>query len=215
MMSSKSDIYESEHDNSKKIGIYNCAIGDRAPSFTWGDFANFQKKLVKEVTFNNAVRYPALTLRSNWTMHKLSMIFQHFLPAFIGDGVLSIIGKKPFLNKAYEQINAMQTALSFFTTHEWTFRTEKLEELSEFLDENDRREFDIDVSSLIWDDFLVHYVRGLRDHVLKEEHKGESTRIRTLYLINQAQTCLLACGALVAFKEVRWLAESLDGYFCA
>ncbi|XP_028968987.1 putative fatty acyl-CoA reductase CG5065 [Galendromus occidentalis] len=197
--------------DSKKIGIYNCAIGDRAPSFTWGDFANFQKKLVKEVTFNNAVRYPALTLRSNWTMHKLSMIFQHFLPAFIGDGVLSMIGKKPFLNKAYEQINAMQSALSFFTTHEWTFRTEKLEELSEFLDENDRREFEIDVGSLIWDDFLVDYVRGLRDHVLEEGHKGESTRIRTLYLINQAQNCLLACGALIAIKEIRWLAESLDG----
>ncbi|XP_003746504.1 putative fatty acyl-CoA reductase CG5065 [Galendromus occidentalis] len=198
---------------SQEIEVYNCAIGDRAPSFTWGDFEGLQSDLAEKVIFDHAVRYPSLILRKNWTLHRASMLFEHYLPAYLWDKILLILGKQPQFMKVYEKLNAMQSALTFFTTHQWTFRTDNLERLSGYLSEQDRKEFNIDVSSLKWEEFLLDYVRGLRDFVLKETHKQPSTRFQRLYLVQQLQRVAVVFAVYKAFGVGEILSNAADAYF--
>ena len=197
---------------SQQVEVYNCAIGDRAPSFTWGDFEAYQHELAEKVIFNTALRYPSLTLRSSWTLHRASMFLQHCLPAYVGDKIFQVLGKEPRLMRVYEKLNTMQSALTFFTTHEWTFKTENLERLSGYLNEQDHKEFNLDVSSLVWDEFLLDYVRGLRDFVLKEVHKQPSSWFQRLYLVDQLQRAAVLFGIYKALGVGDIVSSALDTY---
>lgn len=197
---------------SQEVEVYNCAMGDRAPRFTWADFESFQTAIAEKVCFNNAIRYPSLILRSNWALHRASMLLEHLLPAYVGDKLCKVVGKQPQFMRVYDKLEAMQSALTFFTTHEWTFKTDNLERLSGLLSEQDRKEFNIDVSQIQWLEFLQDYVRGLRDFVLKETHKTPSTWFQRLYLFEQFQRAAVIFGVYKMFGVGDIVANALDTY---
>ncbi|XP_022655396.1 fatty acyl-CoA reductase 1-like isoform X1 [Varroa jacobsoni] len=169
----------------QNVLVYNCAAGDRAPPLTWADFENYQGTLIAKVTFNKAFRYPKIHLRGNWILHRTSMLLEHYVPAYVMDKIYQLLGKEPQFMKMYDKLTAMQNALTFFTTNQWCFRTEKVERLRLCLSDSDRQEFCTEVSNISWISFLHDYVRGLRDFVLKENHKHSSNWFQRLYLYEQ------------------------------
>jgi len=173
------------------VYVYNCAIGDRASPLTWQKLEDLQNTLVTKLTFNSAVRYPSYSFRSSWPLHRASMLLQHYLPAVVMDRVLQLVGKQPQFMVVYDKLNVMQNALTFFTTHQWSFKTEQLERLSVCLTPADRKEFSIDVSELDWDDYMYDYIKGIRDYLLKENHKEKSLWFRQLYVFEQLQNALM------------------------
>ncbi|OQR75297.1 putative fatty acyl-CoA reductase [Tropilaelaps mercedesae] len=194
----------------ENVMVYNCACGDRAPTFTWADFESSQSSLIEKVTFNNAVRYPKMSMRSSWLLHRASMLFEHWVPAYLADKAFQIVGKKPQFLRLYEKLITMQDALTFFTTHEWRFSTARVERLKLCLSESDRREFNTDLDELRWDVYLQDYVRGLRDFVLKENHKQPSNWFQRLYLIEQVQKAAVTIALYKALGVGDLLASAYE-----
>jgi fatty acyl-CoA reductase len=73
------------------------------------------------------------------------------------------------LVKIYKKINRFCNVLSYFSTHEWKFTNNNIQELWKKLNEDDKKVFDFDIDGLDWDRYLYNYVRGIRIYLLKED----------------------------------------------
>lgn len=58
--------------------------------------------------------------------------------------------------------------LEYFTTHQWRFRNENVRKLTQSLSEKDRNAFQIDVSTVVWEDYVERYVLGFREFLFKQ-----------------------------------------------
>ena len=58
--------------------------------------------------------------------------------------------------------------LEYFTTHQWTFHSENVQMLLDSMKENDRQEFQFDVRTIEWEDYVEKYVLGFRQYLFKQ-----------------------------------------------
>ena len=58
--------------------------------------------------------------------------------------------------------------LNYFTTKEWKFSNEKVHELIEKLDNQDRQLFPLDMRDVVWDTYFQSYMRGIRIYLIKD-----------------------------------------------
>jgi fatty acyl-CoA reductase len=56
----------------------------------------------------------------------------------------------------------------FFSLHEWKFHRDNVCTL--MCDAQDKATFDFDVSQINWDQYVKHYMLGIRRHVLKDSN---------------------------------------------
>lgn len=176
--------------------VYQCASSGRSPRLRWRDMKTIQESLMTELCFNTAIRYPDVKLRRNMVVHRMSMFLQHYLPAHVGDVFLACARKKQWLVKTYYRLETLLEALSFFTTHQWKFDTHRMMSMYNQLSEQDKQEFNFDVSTLEWRPFFYHYALGARDILLKENHsKVKSQHFQRLYVVKQITNLLLALAA--------------------
>lgn len=54
------------------------------------------------------------------------------------------------------------TCLEYFTTQEWNFNDENVQNLVSTLNEFDRKEFCFDVAKIDWENYIENYVLGIR-----------------------------------------------------
>jgi fatty acyl-CoA reductase len=75
----------------------------------------------------------------------------------------------PRLLKIYKKINRFSDVLSYFSTREWKFTNNNVQELWEKLNEDDKKLFNFNIDKLDWDKYFYSYVRGLRIYLLKDD----------------------------------------------
>lgn len=54
----------------------------------------------------------------------------------------------------------------FFALHEWKFHSDNVQALMR--DSQDKEVFDVDVSKMDWDQYVKHYMLGIRKFILKD-----------------------------------------------
>lgn len=178
------------------VRVIQCACSGRSPQLLWRDMKTIQESLMPELCFKSAIRYPDVNLRRNMLVHRTSMFLQHYVPACIGDAVLTCVGKKQWLVKTYYKLEMLLEALSYFTTHQWKFETNNMMTIYNHLPEEEKKDFNIDVSTIEWRPFFYHYALGARDILLKEDHsKVKSRNFQRLYVLKQATNVLFAVAA--------------------
>lgn len=149
--------------------IFNVTSGDTNP-ITWGDLETWILPMIKEYPFENLLWYPGGTFKSSATYDRVCRWIFHYLPAFLVDGVLTILRKKTFLRNIVFKMTRSMRALHYFSTREWYWTNDNLKRLRSDLAQTDEHSiecFDFDISTLDWYTFIFDYVLGTRHYVLK------------------------------------------------
>lgn len=88
--------------------------------------------------------------------------------------------------------------MQYYTTKEWTFKTDKFEALVSKLNKADAEIFDMDTSQLNYEEYIRTYIVGIRNYMLGESDatipRARSV-LRFLYILDCATKFIF--GALV------------------
>lgn len=71
--------------------------------------------------------------------------------------------------KIQEKLIKAASCLEYFTGHEWEFKDDNVRVLNSLLSPADRKEFNIDVTQIDWNEYLEKYVLGIRTYIFKEK----------------------------------------------
>ena len=174
-----------QHNDTTKI--YNCTTS--VDTFRWGPAKDLINKYAVMWPSKDVLWYPGTTFRTNKFVHKVMSSLLHILPAFVGDFILMLLGKKPMLLKIAKRLDRAIYAYSFFSTQEWKFDRSNMDDLSKkvkTLDDSSR--FNTDMHSIDWDTYTCNYMLGIRKYILNEtmETIGKArTRLLMLYWIHR------------------------------
>jgi len=81
--------------------------------------------------------------------------------------------------KVQDKLAKSVQCLEYFTTHQWTFQSENVHLLLDSLSANDRQQFQFDVGTIQWEDYVEKYVLGFRQFLFKQNPSSlEASRKR-------------------------------------
>ncbi|CAH1643969.1 unnamed protein product [Spodoptera littoralis] len=152
----------------KKPKVYTVVSTTRSPK-KWSDLS----KLLKELT---VWKYPTpmsmgyslyLQTRIPFLYWVYSWLF-HMIPAYIADGVCSVLGRQKRFVKLYTKMTRLMVALSYFTLNDWHFADNNTEALYDNLSAADKEIFSFDIDRLNWTEFMSSFVIGVRQYILKD-----------------------------------------------
>ncbi|PSN51360.1 hypothetical protein C0J52_07924 [Blattella germanica] len=184
-----------------EIPIYNYVSSVQKP-ITWGDFMEKGAHYGIQIPTMRAVWCYSLTLNKYRSWHMLYVLFLHFLPAFIIDGIAIVVGKQPKLVKIYKKINKFSDVISYFCIRDWKFTNNNVQSLWKKMEKGDKGLFDFDMDDLDWEKYFYGYVRGIRLYLIKDDPSTIPQAIlkhKRLYWLHQSMK------AIVIFLIVRCL----------
>lgn len=185
--------------------VYNYVSSTQRP-ITWKEFSKLALTHGEECPPSQGIWCFCLTLNKYFLIHYLYVIFMHFLPAIIMDGIAMIFGKKAQMMPIYKKINKFSEVLSYFTTRNFTFYNDNVQNLWRVLSPQDKEMFPFDLSSLDWDEYFYYYVRGVRKYLMKED---PSTIPQALSKYKKFKFLHRALKLIVAFLLLRLLWSSI------
>lgn len=175
------------------IPVYNYVSSVEKP-IVWEKFMDLANKHGADIPTPQAIWCICLTLHRSWLLHKIYAFFLHFIPALIMDSVASLFGKRTNMITIYNKINKFSDVLAYFTTRNWTFKNDNVQNLWLSLSPQDKMIFPFDMSSLDWDKFFYNYVRGIREYVLKDDMSSveyAKTKLRRFEILHKGLKLLI------------------------
>lgn len=151
------------------------------------------------------IRYPHPRITSNKLLHQTRLFLQHYVPAQMIDAILRCAGKKPVLSRLYERLANSMSLLEFFATNEWQFHNQNMKRLYRELNGADQKEFNFDVDSIDWPEYVQKYCHGIREFILKEDVSNldqAKRHLKRLKYINYVTNVVLVVGAWKAMCAV-------------
>ncbi|CAH0715880.1 unnamed protein product, partial [Brenthis ino] len=125
-----------------------------------------QNPLIMETLMNNIVKYEweVPTMKAVWIymcwitpskfLYNFYFLLLHSIPALIVDTIAILIGKKPFLRRAYKKIRKYLEIISYFGLQEWKFHNKNTLSLLKELDDTDKHIFNCDIETLKWEEYF-------------------------------------------------------------
>ncbi|XP_076039102.1 putative fatty acyl-CoA reductase CG5065 isoform X2 [Oratosquilla oratoria] len=150
------------------IQVYNCVSGMERP-VRWGEIHEHGMAALKKNAMNDVVWYPSLHFTKHKTLNTIGVLLQHWLPAYLMDAAARIAGKRPIMVRIAQKLDRAASCLEYFTTHEWRFCNENVQQLWAVMSESDQRAFNFAVASLHWPTYMEQYCLGTKRYVMKEE----------------------------------------------
>ncbi|KAL7043749.1 hypothetical protein ACKWTF_001650 [Chironomus riparius] len=150
------------------IPIYNYVSSVQNP-LKWGEFTELNMRYGFIYPFSSAIWYICFFMNKSAFVNKLYTVFLHIIPALLIDFIIICIGKKPRLLKTYKKIHKFANVISFFCTNEWTFTNDNVQKLWSNLNSGDKELFPFDMSTLKWDEYISHYMIGMRMYLFKDD----------------------------------------------
>lgn len=71
--------------------------------------------------------------------------------------------------KVQDKLAKSVQCLEYFTTHQWRFQGDNVKMLLESMDDEDKKEFQFDVRTIVWEDYVEKYVLGFRQFLFKQD----------------------------------------------
>ncbi|XP_043685230.1 fatty acyl-CoA reductase wat-like isoform X1 [Vespula pensylvanica] len=178
----------------ENIPIYNYVSKDNP--ITYNTLKEMTFKYERLIPSKETFWYRSFRMTKYRLVYLFYVYFLHLLPAFIIDTIALCIGKKPRLLKIYNKIHKMSDVLRHFSTIEWNFMNERWNELTRKLTSEDRELFFCDVKGLVWNNYFMSYVLGIRKYILKDPIETlPQARIKwqRLYWIHQGFKLIVVC----------------------
>lgn len=73
--------------------------------------------------------------------------------------------------KVQNKLSKAVCCLEYFTTHQWHFTDDNVQELITHMNQLDRDNFQFDVRQIVWDKYFEKYIFGLRAFLCKQNPK--------------------------------------------
>lgn len=85
--------------------------------------------------------------------------------------------------KVQDKLVKAVECLEYFTTHQWHFNSDNVHTLLASLNQKDRAQFQFDVNTIEWEDYVEKYVLGFRQFLFKQNPSSleESRKRMTKY----------------------------------
>lgn len=81
--------------------------------------------------------------------------------------------------KVQDKLAKSVQCLEYFTTHQWSFHNENVAKLLDAMSENDKQNFQFDVRTIEWENYVEKYVLGFRQFLFKQDPSSlEASRKR-------------------------------------
>ncbi|KRT84455.1 hypothetical protein AMK59_1510, partial [Oryctes borbonicus] len=191
--------------------VYNLTNDTENP-ITWGRALDLGRKHFYSNPFSIFLWYPGGSIKSSYFLHMLAVFFFHLIPAYFVDGMLSLIGKKPFLIRTQKRIQGGLQVLQYYTTKQWRFISENIKKITNKLSKEDQQIFYTNMKDLDWDAYLLAYVLGARRYCVKDDPATlpkARKLLKRMYLLHVATNIgflLLTCW--IFYVNFDWIAAS-------
>ncbi|KAK0094159.1 hypothetical protein PV326_011676 [Microctonus aethiopoides] len=157
----------------KTMKVFHCTSSTCNP-FKWEAVEKNVNNYLHQFPLKSAVWYPHLKFLPSLWLYRISALFIHMIPAYILDTVTRISGGRPILVRLHTNVNNSLGRLERFIFTEWKFYNPRLLELHESLSPNDKELFNLNIKSLVWEDYFVDLTKGVRVYLSKEPLKNLS-----------------------------------------
>ncbi|XP_037071461.1 putative fatty acyl-CoA reductase CG5065 [Pollicipes pollicipes] len=176
----------------REMMVYNCSSGTIRPIY-WHQVLNWGIQELRRTPMRNVIWYPGATFTNSPLLNNFWVGICHFLPAYIVDAVVMLLGKRPILVRVHKKMLKASGCLAYFLTHQWTFKTNNVSWLLDQMSEDDREEFHFQLKDLDWQSYMATYCNGVRRFILKEDDRLEQARrhMRMMYYLHHASRLLL------------------------
>jgi fatty acyl-CoA reductase len=191
---------------SNDLTIFHCTSSTRNP-FKWAHISDKINANLHKYPLKSAVWYPHLKFVSSLWLFKISAIFMHFIPAYILDFVTRISGGRPILVRLHTNVWNSLNLLEKFIFTEWFFDSANTKKLIDKLTEADKKNFQIDITDLSWQDFFKNLNLGVRRY-LNNEHEKTLPAARKKDTILFMMHCVLQA---TIYGGLWWLTSTVIG----
>lgn len=83
------------------------------------------------------------------------------------------------LLKMYEKIHKFASVISYFSTREWNFTNDNVQDMWHRLDPRDKQMFYFSMQNFDWQAYFSNYIKGIRVYLFKDDLKTlEQSRAR-------------------------------------
>ncbi|KAH8026084.1 hypothetical protein HPB51_015433 [Rhipicephalus microplus] len=161
-----------------QLKVYNCTSSALQPH-TWGEVIEQVRRVTVQFPLPNARRSPSVITTTSKFFYRLALYCQCYVPAFLGDVALRLIGKNASIVNQYRKVIRGMDAVSFYTTNSWLFRSDNIVGLMNDLSPTDKQLFNLDVRKLDWCQYWDNYMLGIRkylfnldDPAFQQEHNN-------------------------------------------
>ncbi|KAG5878050.1 hypothetical protein JTB14_021203 [Gonioctena quinquepunctata] len=188
-----------------QIPIFNFESNSTNP-ITWRHLLDSTLENGKTNPSINTLWFPDVKYQTSNILFHILIIFYHWIPAILADGIALCFGKSPRLVDVQLKIYNNSSQLKFFTVGEWTYQSVNILNLTEKMADKDKELFFCNLRKLDWDEYLWYYPRGIRTYLVRESFdnvQDARKKIRRLYWIHQiTKTIILALLLLLLWSLV-------------
>ena len=112
------------------------------------------------------IRYPCPRVTTRKWLHETRLFLEHYLPARLLGAAEEYANVKTGAWQKYQRLSSSMDLLEFFSTHEWDFDDTNTQKLFEILHPDDKKEFNFDVRTIDWPEYVHNYCLGIRQFLL-------------------------------------------------
>ncbi|VVD02444.1 unnamed protein product [Leptidea sinapis] len=165
--------WETTVDKLDTIRVYNSSTCENP--ITWNMFELYMRKYLRgESPLDNAIWYPSGFSLENKYTHMFFEFLLNSLPLYILEFILRglRIDIKINLIRVAQKTKAMSSLLAYFTMREWFFYTENVKRLMNRLTPEDRAIYNLDPTTIDWENLMENFLLGTRRYILKEKDEN-------------------------------------------
>ncbi|KAF7404779.1 hypothetical protein HZH66_003685 [Vespula vulgaris] len=162
--------YAVNRDGGNNVKVYHCTSSTCNP-FKWECVESKITPFLHKYPLKSAVWYPHLKIINSLFLFRISAFFVHIIPAFILDTITRLLGGRPILIRLHNNINKSLDRLEKFIFTEWKFNNPLFMDLKKSLSEEDKDKFFMNIESLVWEDYFLNLVLGVRIYLSKDPKK--------------------------------------------
>ncbi|XP_017839780.1 putative fatty acyl-CoA reductase CG5065 isoform X2 [Drosophila busckii] len=189
----------------ENVPVYNITGADDR-KMTMGTVVEMSKRINKMIPFNAGLWYPDPCVTTNEYYHKFNVAMFHWLPAYLLDFLMLLLGQKRFMLRVQEKISTGLSVLQFFTLNAWCFRSDQYASLWRNLSEQDREIFNMNMSASETDEeYMTICAIGARKYILKEKDEDLSKaklHMRIQWIVDIV--CKTLIVGLFGFYLLKW-----------
>ncbi|XP_063924899.1 fatty acyl-CoA reductase wat-like [Zophobas morio] len=188
------EFEKAKTDNTKyEIPVYHYESSNDQP-LNWGKFMEMCQTHGVQKPSIKAVWYYCFDLYSNYFVYLLVTILLHYLPAILVDGALLCMGKSPKMLRIYKKIHKFTSVISYFTTQDWIFKSQRIRRMLEKMTDEDQQIFFCNLKKLDWHKFFESYLLGIRVYLIQDPLdtlKDAQVRWKKLYWLHMSVKVLV------------------------
>ncbi|KAL0809156.1 hypothetical protein ABMA28_011390 [Loxostege sticticalis] len=187
--------WETAIDYAPSVRVYNCSTSENPT--TWKDLRAALFDVCGEYPLADAVWYPTCLFTKSRFIYETVKLLVQTIPFHVIEYMMRIFTQQKARMspiKLHGRLCGMNDVLEYFMTREWAFGTDNVRRLRARLSHADAATFNLDPSTIVWEEHHKNFVRGCQLYLSKDNPDNlprSRKRMRRIYLIHRTVTILL------------------------